>query len=770
MTKTLLSVLLVVVAPPPRGGGRAGGGRAAGAPPAAGSVDGLHSLDETTHGADALDGSSASAQPIDVNDSELPERWNATVGGDGDDKLTTGVKTDGGYLVVGWTDSGASDDADDGYAAMVDESGQTTWERSYGGSGTDRLFDVEEVEDGYVLAGFTSGGDAERNAWTLKIDDSGDTEWERTYGDDDRSAFWSLETSGDSIYAGGWQKEGNAEALLMELDSDGDEEWSQTYDTLRSGSDEYLNSIFVTDGGDLLLTGTIESDTYDPSDGWVLKVDSEGDEKWSEEYGGTDVDRVHDAAAAPDGGFVLAGRTASHADGEQDGWLLKIDGSGETEWERTYGSDKDDAFYGVLSADGGYVLTGAKHKLGDRGADGWMVRTDGDGKKQWDRTFGQQYWDKFWPAIDGHGGGYLALGDTTSYSENQDGWLVRVGGPASAAIQDADESESGTTVSLRDSPVRSVTLPESNVSGVLTVSERADLSDLSPPGDPVYAVDVTGPESAANDSATVELSVPTEDRDADDLRIARQTADDWDVLETEVVSEDNETAVLSAETNGTSTLAVTEVAAPTAEIGGDEVVTVGESASLNADESSAENATLERYEWSIDGETDDGETTDVSFDDPGEREVSLTVTDSAGLRDTATATLVVNDRPEVDVETPDSLEVGSAATFAADVTDEVGETTVTWRFGDGEVTGESVEHSFGSPGTHTVEVVVEDEYGATATEELSVEVASQGDEDAEPTDTTTDDTDQTSSRVPGFGVTAAVVALLAAALVARRLT
>jgi hypothetical protein len=708
----------------------------------------------------------ASAPPAADGDGEpLPERWNTSVGGDGDDKLTTGIRTEGGYLVVGWT--AGEDGSDDGYVAMVDEAGRTTWERSHGGPGTDRLFDVKAVEDGYLLAGYSSpDADSAWDGWVLKIDADGEVVWEETYGGDGPSGFWSLAKSGDTVYAGGWQKGSSAEAWLVELESDGSQAWSETYDTLKSNADEYVNSIFVADDGDLLLTGTVEPSTYDPSDAWVLNVDSEGEVNWDAEYGGTDADRIHDAAATNDGGFLLSGRTASQGDGEEDGWLLKINGSGEEQWERTYGTEKDDAFYGVLADEDGVVLSGAKHKLGQNGADGWMVKVDSTGAKQWERTYGNQYWDKFWPAIGGHGGGYLAVGDTTSYSENQDGWLVRIGGPAAAAIRDADADRPGTTVALDGSPVRAVTLADANASGVLTVSERANLSALSPPGEPVYAVTLTGPESAANDSATVELSVPTDAADVDDLRVAQQTADGWRILDTEVVAESNGTARLSAAADGTGTLAVTAVDAPTASIDAAGSVLVGESIELSAADSTAEDGRLTGYEWEVDGDRYEGETASVSFDEPGERKIALTVTDSAALSDTATATMVINDRPEVAVDAPDSVTVGSAASFSADVTDEVGETTVTWRFGDVEVTGESVEHSFGSTGTATVEVVVEDEYGATATETLTVNVASQDDGASETADET--EGGSADGGVPGFGIAAALVALAAAALAAGR--
>nr|WP_255457569.1 PKD domain-containing protein [Halorussus sp. JP-T4] len=450
--------------------------------------------------------------------------------------------------------------------------------------------------------------------------------------------------------------------------------------------------------------------------------------------------------------------------------MLKINGDGEKRWERTYGTDKADAFFGIHNdPDGGYVVSGTKHVAGDAGADGWVVKTDAAGKRDWQRTYGANYWDKFWPVVEGHGGGYLAIGESTSYGDNRDGWVVRIGGPQVAAVTDTDANGSGTTVRFADSPVQAVTLTDANVSGVLAVAERTDVSDLSPPGDALYAVSLDGSAVAANQSATVEFAVQTDAVEADlsDVRVAERTGDGWSVLRTEVVSQANGTAVLAADTAGAGTLAVTAVPAPTASIDGETVVMAGDSVELSAGGSMAENGSLASYEWSVGERSAAGETATFSFDEPGERAVNLTVADANGLADTATATLVVNDRPAVTVRTPDAATVGKAATFAANVSDRVGDVTVTWAFDGGNVTGTSVEHSFGSAGTKTVTVVVEDEYGATVTKAVQVEVSAvDGRNDgATTTETSAGDAD---GGVPGFGVGATLVALLAAALLAGR--
>jgi PGF-CTERM protein len=710
----------------------------------------------------------AASAPADTgNDSAPPDRWAKTVGGGDDDKLATGVRTDDGYLVVGWSNSSTSDEEHDGYVAMLDRAGDTQWERSYGGSGDDKIYDAERVEGGYLVVG-SATTDGTEKGWVMKLGPDGEKKWEKNYDESGPEAFWSVARSGGNIYVGGWQKDDStSQAWAMKLTGNGDKVWSETYDTLRSGADEYVNSIFVTESGDLLMTGTTEGSSADPADAWVLRVTNDGEVEWDETYGGGKLDKVHDAVEASNGGYVLAGRTASDGAGEEDGWMVKIDGDGTKQWDRTYGTPKNDAFFGIHNdPDDGYVVSGTKHVLGEVGADGWTLKTDASGKKTWEQTFGGNYWDKFWPVVEGHDGGYLAIGETTSYGESRDGWVVRIGGPAVAAIEDANENESGTTVTLDGSPVRAITLSDSNVSGVLSVAEESNISALSPPGDALYAVTMDGPSAVENGSATVEFTVQTEAVEANlsDVKVAQRTGDGWTMLKTKLVSESNGTAILSAETEGTGTLAVTDVPAPTASIDSEGSVLMGETVELSASDSAAENGTLTGYEWSVGEQSLTGQTASVSFDELGKRTVELTVTDQNGLQDTATATLVVNDKPEVSVSTPDSVTVGKAGSFSADVSDEVGDVTVTWRFDNGEVTGESVEHSFGSEGTQTVTVVVEDEYGATVTEEVQVQVESrESDARQETTEPNSD------GGVPGFGIGVTLVALLAAALVAVKL-
>lgn len=164
--------------------------------------------------------------------------------------------------------------------------------------------------------------------------------------------------------------------------------------------------------------------------------------------------------------------------------------------------------------------------------------------------------------------------------------------------------------------------------------------------------------------------------------IGRKTADGWQLLDTQVVSVTDKTVTVEARTPGFSTFAV---------FTRNEV----------------------RYRWTLpDGTTVDGKHIRSEFDEPGRYEVTLTVTDAFGRSDTGEYHIVVNDQPSVVIEGIEDIDDDSRTTLRANVTDEVGNVTVTWTFADGSTTtGETVSRQLAEG--EVVRVTVEDEFGAS---------------------------------------------------------
>jgi PKD repeat protein len=160
----------------------------------------------------------------------------------------------------------------------------------------------------------------------------------------------------------------------------------------------------------------------------------------------------------------------------------------------------------------------------------------------------------------------------------------------------------------------------------------------------------------------------------------------------------------------------------------------GDRVIFNASPSSDPEGSLARYEWDVDGDgrTDaTGRTANHTYADPGAKQVTLTVTDSAGNTDSAVGMLDVsqpNARPQAQFD----VQQGTGRTVTVDASashDPDGAVrSYAWEFGDGgTASGETVTYSYSRDGTYTVRLTVTDDRNATSTASETVSVSAEPD-------------------------------------------
>ena len=151
--------------------------------------------------------------------------------------------------------------------------------------------------------------------------------------------------------------------------------------------------------------------------------------QWNQTYGGAEKDFAYSMVQTSDGGYALAGETYSSGAGDSDFWLVKVDSSGSTQWNKTYGQPTADRANSVIQTnDRGYALAG--YSTGNNASnDLWFVKTDSMGNMQWNRTYGGSRWDEANSVIQSSDGGYMLAGTTNSLSDvtyiPHDCWLVK---------------------------------------------------------------------------------------------------------------------------------------------------------------------------------------------------------------------------------------------------------------------------------------------------------------------------------------------------------
>ena len=101
--------------------------------------------------------------------------WAKTFGGSSFDLgFSLQQTTDGGYIIIGGTDSYGSGDRDV-YLIKTDVNGDLIWAKTFGGSGFDLGTSIQQITDGgyIILGGTDSFGNGDRDLLLIKADGNG---------------------------------------------------------------------------------------------------------------------------------------------------------------------------------------------------------------------------------------------------------------------------------------------------------------------------------------------------------------------------------------------------------------------------------------------------------------------------------------------------------------------------------------------------------------------------------------------------------------------
>jgi len=316
------------------------------------------------------------------------------------------------------------------------------WAKTYGGSRYDHAHSFQQTSDGgYIIAGNTSSFNSGSydDIWILKLSSDGDVEWQRTYGGSGSDSASSIQQTQDGGYIVLGETSsfgaGYNDIWILKLSSDGDVEWQRTYGG--SGSDS-ASTIQQTQDGGYVVVGEIESREEDQTvrDTWILKLSSDGEIEWQKTYGGHKSYFVSFIQQRDDGGYIVAGNTSSSGAGETDIWFLKLTSDGEIEWQKTYGGNKSDSVSSIQqTGDGGYIVLGDTSSFSVEGSDCWILKLSSGGDIEWQKTYvGDKSYSASFIQQTGDGG-YIVAGSTFSGAE----W----GGPSERDIQVLKLSSTG---------------------------------------------------------------------------------------------------------------------------------------------------------------------------------------------------------------------------------------------------------------------------------------------------------------------------------------
>ena len=285
---------------------------------------------------------------------------------------------------------------------------QTTFQKTYGGSGNDFGHSVQQTTDGgYILFGQTSSlGNGEQDMYLVKTDNQGNQLWYRTYG----GANWEFgisvqqTTDGGYILCGAYSGLGNDSLALIKTDQSGNEVWNKKY----SGSIDRDVGQFAqqTSDGGFIAVGFTGPDFVENI--YLVKTDINGNEQWTKVYISTGREFGVGVRQTSDGGYAIIGETNSKGNGGKDLYLLKTNSIGDTIWTKTYGTPSDEIGRSLyITSDGGFIILGFQDSTG---GNLYLVKTDLLGNEQWSMYYGGSGWDMGHSVQQTTDGGYVLAG------------------------------------------------------------------------------------------------------------------------------------------------------------------------------------------------------------------------------------------------------------------------------------------------------------------------------------------------------------------------
>jgi hypothetical protein len=311
-----------------------------------------------------------------------------------------------------------------GLLELVSEPGpDLQWSRTFGDGGENTYGNsVQQTTDGgYILCGMIETPD-EEGAWLIKTDADGNKLWDNIFNPVEVAWANSVQQTTDGGYILCGTVIDHEEISiwciwLMKTDADGNKVWDKIFPGKERGPGAWGKSVQQTTDDGYIVCG--ESDDHVR----LIKTDADGNTVWDKTFVAQHMDRGNSVQQTTDGGYIVCGWTRPlivRMVGKPNVWLIKTDVDGNKRWDKVFGGELYAEGASVQqTTDGGYIICGVGETEKNIGAlSHLLIKTDANGNKVWDKIFDRGYGYSAQQTTDG---GYILCGKTRSHA----GWVIK---------------------------------------------------------------------------------------------------------------------------------------------------------------------------------------------------------------------------------------------------------------------------------------------------------------------------------------------------------
>lgn len=203
---------------------------------------------------------------------------------------------------------------------------------------------------------------------------------------------------------------------------------------------------------------------------------------WAHAYGGGAWDEFRCIQQTTDEGFIAAGCSNSFGAGGYDAWVVKLNSHGEVQWQKTYGTNRDEQAYWIIQTqDGGYAFTGYVNSGVNKNL--WVVKVDQNGLDQWQKEIYREG-DDWADSIAETSEGDFILGGASNGGDRV--WFIKLNSVGALVMQRAYDiwnsishqiiptQDGGFIAALEDTYWKVLIIVKLNANGTIAWSKHID--------------------------------------------------------------------------------------------------------------------------------------------------------------------------------------------------------------------------------------------------------------------------------------------------------